>query len=248
MTLQDFFTEHKKIAISFSGGCDSAYLLYAAKSCGAEVSAIYVRTPFQPKFELSDARRFCTEYGIPITVVEHDILSDEVVAANPADRCYHCKRALFAQITWTAHALGFSEIADGTNASDDAGDRPGMRALAELKIYSPLRLCGLTKADIRAASRQLGLFTADKPAYACLATRVPTDIPITRDALKKIEAAETALRALGFSDFRVRYISDDTAKLEVKENQLSLVFLKKNEIIKSLSPYFKEIYLNLKTR
>ena len=205
MELSDFFRENPRAALAFSGGTDSAYLLYEALQCGAEVRPYYVKTPFQPRFELDDALRLTKELGTELTVIEYDILNDGLVSANPADRCYHCKKKLFGLLLRERAANdGFSLIIDGTNASDDAGDRPGMRALGELCVRSPLRECGLTKAEIRARSKEAGLFTWNKPAYACLATRVPTGRPIERELLQRVEGAESELFALGFTDFRVR--------------------------------------------
>lgn len=166
MTLQDFFKETSKAAIAFSGGVDSAYLLYAAHRCGADVRPYYVKSVFQPQFELEDALRLTQQLGMPLTVLGVDILSDETVRANPQNRCYFCKQRMFSRITAVAASGGYSVVLDGTNASDDASDRPGMRALSELEILSPLRLCGLTKAEIRRRSREAGLFTWDKPSYA----------------------------------------------------------------------------------
>ena len=186
MELQDFFHEHPKAALGFSGGVDSSYLLWAARQCGADVRPYYIKTSFQPEFEFEDAKRLCREIGAELTVLELDALSDPAVAANPADRCYHCKRNLFGTLAARALADGYTLLLDGTNASDDAGDRPGMRALRELSVRSPLRECGLTKAFIRARSREAGLFTWDKPAYACLATRVPR--PSRRKSCKKRSA------------------------------------------------------------
>ena len=187
MELSDFFRENPRAALAFSGVTDSAYLLYEALQCGAEVRPYYVKTPFQPRFELDDALRLTKELGTELTVIEYDILNDGLVAANPADRCYHCKKKLFGLLLRERAANdGFSLIIDGTNASDDAGDRPGMRALGELCVRSPLRECGLTKAEIRARSKEAGLFTWNKPAYACLATRVPTGRPIEREDRKSV--------------------------------------------------------------
>lgn len=188
MELQGFFHEHPKAALGFSGGVDSSYLLWAARQCGADVRPYYIKTSFQPEFEFEDAKRLCREIGAELTVLELDALSDPAVAANPADRCYHCKRNLFGTLAARALADGYTLLLDGTNASDDAGDRPGMRALRELSVRSPLRECGLTKARIRALSRKAGLFTWDKPAYACLATRVPTGETITAEKLQKRSA------------------------------------------------------------
>ncbi|MCC8141224.1 MAG: ATP-dependent sacrificial sulfur transferase LarE [Lachnospiraceae bacterium] len=247
MTLEQFFKEHPKTAIAFSGGTDSSYLLYMAKQYAEETVAVYMKTPFQPEFELEDARHFCTDHDIPIIIMEYDILQLEPVAANPADRCYYCKMALFTQIRSAADEKGFPCVADGTNASDDAADRPGMRALKELGIFSPLRLSGITKDQVRDKSRKLGLFTADKPAYACLATRIPTGTRITAEILKKVEQAETALMELGFYDFRVRVL-ENGARLEMKKEQIPLLLENKDDIFSLLQPLFGEIYLDFEAR
>ena len=176
MTLQQFFTQHPKAALAFSGGSDSAYLLWAGRTFGQDVRPYYVSTPFQPAWEREDAQRLARELGVPLTVVELDVLACPEVAANPANRCYFCKKALFSALWQRVRADGFSLLLDGTNASDDAQDRPGMRALSELEVRSPLRECGVTKAQLRALSREAGLFTWDKPAYACLAPPSPPPI------------------------------------------------------------------------
>lgn len=244
MTLQEFFQMNPEIAIAFSGGTDSAYLLYMAKQYARRTTAIYVSTAFQPAFEKADARRFCEEYDIPLAVLEYDIFQNDDVIKNPQNRCYYCKTALFTQIRKSAAELGFSCLADGTNASDDADDRPGMKALSELKVLSPLRICGITKDELREASRQLGLFTADKPAYACLATRIPSGTRLTQQKLELVEKAENALAQMGFSDFRVRYM-EKAAKLQIKENQLPLVLEKREDILDILKPIFGNVYLDL---
>ena len=164
MTLQEFFAKNTRAAIAFSGGVDSSYLLYAAVQCGADVHAYFAKTAFQPQFELDDARRLAENVGAKLTVLELDALSSEDVARNPANRCYYCKQNIFGNLKRAATEDGFTLILDGTNASDDAGDRPGMRALREMDVRSPLRECGLTKAEIRRLSHEAGLFTWDKPA------------------------------------------------------------------------------------
>ena len=180
MTLEQFFQENPRCALGFSGGVDSAYLLYAGVKAGADIRPYFIKTAFQPSFELADAQKLAEGLGVEVTVLELDALADPRVAANPADRCYFCKQNLFRTLKERAIADGYPVLLDGTNASDEAGDRPGMRALAELSVRSPLRECGLTKAEIRARSREAGLFTWDKPAYACLATRVPAGRPSRR--------------------------------------------------------------------
>ena len=204
MTLNEFFAAHPKCALGFSGGVDSAYLLYAGVRAGADLRPYYIKTAFQPRFEQDDALRLAGELGVEVTVLELDALADPRVAANPAERCYYCKQNLFRALKARAAADGYTVLLDGTNASDEAGDRPGMRALRELEVRSPLRECGLTKADIRRLSREAGLFTWDKPAYACLATRIPTGEAITGEILARVEGAEDALFRLGYTDFRVR--------------------------------------------
>ena len=248
MELSDFFRENPRAALAFSGGTDSAYLLYEALQCGAEVRPYYVKTPFQPRFELDDALRLTKELGAELTVIEYDILDDGLVAANPADRCYHCKKKLFGLLLRERAANdGLSLIIDGTNASDDAGDRPGMRALGELCVRSPLRECGLTKAEIRARSKEAGLFTWNKPAYACLATRVPTGRPIERELLQRVEGAESELFALGFTDFRVR-LFHEAARIQLPAAQMAAALERRGDILAKLKKYFDTILLDMETR
>lgn len=247
MELRDFFQECPKVALGFSGGVDSAYLLYAALDHGAQVRPYFIKTAFQPQFELEDARRLCAQLGVELTVVELDVLQIPGVAENPPDRCYHCKRALFGRLRQQARADGYTVLIDGTNASDDAGDRPGMRALGELSVRSPLRECGITKAQVRALSKEAGLFTWDKPAYACLATRVPTGEAITPETLRKVEAAEEALFSLGYSDLRVR-VFHGAARLQLPGQQLEQAAKERVAISQALAPWFDTVLLDLKER
>ena len=247
MELRDFFQECPKVALGFSGGVDSAYLLYAALDHGAQVRPYFIKTAFQPQFELEDARRLCAQLGVELTVLELDVLQIPGVAENPPDRCYHCKRALFGRLRQQAQADGYTVLIDGTNASDDAGDRPGMRALGELSVRSPLRECGITKAQVRALSKEAGLFTWDKPAYACLATRVPTGEAITPETLRKVEAAEEALFSLGYSDLRVR-VFHGAARLQLPGQQLEQAAKEREAISQALAPGFDTVLLDLKER
>ena len=247
MTLQEFFTEHPKAALGFSGGVDSSYLLWVAVNAGADIAPYYIQTAFQPAFELEDARRLCEQIGVKLNVIQLDALADPRVAANPANRCYYCKVGLFGALRARAKADGYDLLLDGTNASDDAGDRPGMKALREMEVRSPLRECGLTKAMIRQESRKAGLFTWDKPAYACLATRGPTGRTITPELLRRVEGAETALFALGFTDFRVR-LYDDAARLQLPEGQLAKAVEQRQAIRQALAPWFDVVLLDTQTR
>lgn len=247
MTLQEFFTEYPKAALGFSGGVDSSYLLWAAVNAGADIAPYYIQTAFQPAFELEDAKRLCEQIGVKLNVIQLDALADPRVAANPANRCYYCKVGLFGALRARAKADGYDLLLDGTNASDDAGDRPGMKALREMEVRSPLRECGRTKAMIRQESRKAGLFTWDKPAYACLATRVPTGRTITPELLRRVEGAETALFALGFTNFRVR-LYDDAARLQLPEGQLAKAVEQRQAIRQALAPWFDIVLLDTQTR
>lgn len=247
MDLQDFFTQVPKAALGFSGGTDSAYLLYEAHRQGARVQPYFIKTAFQPAFELQDARRLCGELGIGLKIIELDILSAAPVKANPQDRCYHCKTALFGALRAQALADGYTVVIDGTNASDDAGERPGMRALGELSVRSPLRECGITKAEVRRRSQEAGLFTWDKPAYACLATRVPAGQELCADTLGRVERAEEALSTLGFSDFRVR-VFHGAARLQFPEGQMEEALRRRKEVLGAVEPSFAPVLLDLQGR
>lgn len=247
MTLQDFFRQNPKTALAFSGGVDSAYLLWAARRYGKQIRAYYVNSAFQPDFELGDARRLAGELGAELRVLDLDVLADPAIAANPPERCYHCKKRIFTALARAAEEDGFPLLADGTNASDDAGDRPGMRALRELSVRSPLRECGLTKGEIRRLSREAGLFTWDKPAYACLATRIPTGEPITAADLERTEAAEDYLFSLGFTDFRVRLLRG-CARIQLPPPELPRLAEHREEIYNTLRRYYDGVLLDLEVR
>ncbi len=247
MTLETFFKENPVIALAFSGGTDSSYLLYAALHYGARVRPYFIKSAFQPEFELKDALHLASELGVTVTVFEHDILTHDEVATNPKDRCYHCKTALFTLLKKLALADGYPLLIDGTNASDSFEDRPGMRALEELGVLSPLKLCGITKAEVRSLSKDAGLFTWDKPAYACLATRIPTDQPLTHDLLFRVEKAESILFEMGFSDFRIRVLNN-IARLQLPSEQMVAVLDSRQALLSALEPYFTTVLLDLAGR
>lgn len=247
MDLKDFFTEYTETALAFSGGVDSAYLLYAAAQYAKRVAAYYVKSAFQPQFELEDAMRLAGELNVKMKVINLDILADEKIAANPDERCYYCKKKIFGAIIREALADDFKVIIDGTNASDDIDERPGIRALHEMSVLSPLRLCNLTKTEIRRLSKGAGLFTWDKPAYACLATRIPSGQLLTEPLLKRTERAEDYLSSLGFVDFRIRSFGE-TAKIQITEKQLALLLENREEILKRLSGDYGSVCLDLEVR
>lgn len=247
MTLQEFFSVHPTAALAFSGGVDSAYLLYAAARYGKRVKAYYVKSQFQPGFELDDAIRMADELGVEMKVLPLDVLAVPGVKENPCDRCYYCKRAIFGAIAGAAREDGFPVLMDGTNASDDVKDRPGMRALKELSVLSPLRECGLTKEEIRRLSREAGLFTWDKAAYACLATRIPVKERITAEKLRITEEAEEYLHSLGLSDFRVR-CQDGHARIQLRAPQFSLLLEQREAVLTRLLQMYKSVSLDLEAR
>lgn len=247
MNLTQFWQANPKAAIAFSGGVDSAYLLYSAIQSGANVKAYYAKTAFQPGFELEDAKKLARQLGAEMEVLTLDVLSVPKVAENPANRCYYCKTALFSAMIAAAKKDGFTLILDGTNASDEAADRPGMQALRELSVRSPLRECGLTKKEIRRLSKEARLFTHDKPAYACLATRIPTGDTITPGKLSRTEDAEAYLHSLGLRDFRVRTLGD-IARIQVTESDLETVLKNREAILSHLKKLYSGVVLDLEVR
>ena len=247
MDLQQFFETEPDVGVAFSGGVDSAYLLYAAKRYARKVRAYFVRSAFQPAFEEDDAVRLARELGVPLRVLPLDVLSAEEVVSNPPDRCYHCKKRVFSAICTAAAEDGIRVLLDGTNASDDDADRPGVRALGELGVRFPLRECGLTKAEIRRLSREAELFTWDKPAYACLATRIPAGVRITEDMLSATERAESYLFSLGLGDLRVRW-RNGAAWIQVPASQMPAVLEHREAILSELKKDYTAVVLDLEAR
>lgn len=247
MKLEEFFKKYNKVALAFSGGVDSSFLLYSAIKNNVDVCAYYVKSDFQPQFEYEDALNLAKNLNANLKVLNADVLDNEDISKNPIDRCYYCKKEIFGKIYDEAKKDGYKILIDGTNFSDEYDDRPGMRAKDELKVLSPLRECKLTKNEIRRLSKEAGLFTWDKPSYSCLATRIMTDVPITKKKLMRTEKSEDFMRKLGFTDFRVRNIGDD-AKIEVVSSEFDLVIKYREDILKELSKYFKKVLLDLEAR
>jgi uncharacterized protein len=221
--LSDLLKKSGKVAVAFSGGVDSTFLAKAAHdSIGDDAIAITLVSPMNPRTEIEDAKAIVHAIGIRHILIEDDLI-DEAIARNPEDRCYHCKKIEFKLIKQEADRLGYGTVLDGTNHDDLSDYRPGMKALIELEIKSPLRECGFTKQEIRALSKELGLPTWNKPALACLASRVPYGDRITKELLTRIEQSEDYLRSIGFRQFRVRS-HGDIARIEVNPDERGKFF------------------------
>ncbi len=208
------------LAVAFSGGVDSCFLLKTAQDVlSGRVLALTVCSDFVPARERKEAAEFCRRYGIRQELLYVDVLADPEVKDNPPDRCYHCKRALFSLMKERAAALGFPLLAEGSNLDDLDDYRPGMRAVGELGVLSPLRDASLRKNEIRELSKRLGLASWDKPSFACLASRFVYGETITAEKLRRVEAAEDCLRSLGFRQYRVRS-HGELARIELLPEEL----------------------------
>ena len=214
--LQDYFKELGAVAIAFSGGVDSAFMLKTAADVLPydKVLAVTAVSKFYPKRETNEAEEFCKKYNIKQFFLPIDILSVKGVAENPQNRCYLCKKAIFAEIKKAAAENGILTVCEGSNIDDLSDYRPGLKAIEELEIKSPLRFAELTKREIRELSKEMGLPTWNKPSFACLASRFVYGEEITPNKLKMIEEVEQFLLDLGFKQMRVR-LHDKMARIEV---------------------------------
>ncbi len=209
------------VVVAYSGGVDSAFLAYeAARVLGRRALAVTADSPSYPERHRAMARRIAREFGLIHEVITTDELTRPEYRANPENRCYYCKRELFARLTEIARTRGYRVVVDGSNADDRGDYRPGRQAAREFGVRSPLDEADLTKADIRELSRRAGLPTWDEPASACLSSRIPYHHEVTPDKLRAIETAEAALHALGFRVCRVRH-HDLVARVELGRDELA---------------------------
>lgn len=216
--LDERIKKFQSLGVAFSGGVDSTFLLMSAKKIlGDNVLAILVKTPMLPEREEKEAISFLKKEKIRFSVITPDILSVDEFAMNDKERCYHCKKVLFSEIRNEAAKFDLKVIAHGVNTDDFQDYRPGLKAADELGFIKPLADSGFSKEDIRRASREMELETADKPAMACLASRIPYGTTITENKLLQVERAEDYLKDLGFAGCRVRY-HGDVARVEIAVN------------------------------
>lgn len=219
-----------KVAIAFSGGVDSTYLLALARQTLKDNAlGIMVHGAMLSEREEEEALTLARQFKFNLKVLDLDVFALEEFRNNPPDRCYYCKSNIFSSICELARQEGFSIVLDGTNSSDSTDYRPGRRALVELGVLSPLQEVGLSKEEIRTLSLELGLPTWNKPSMACLASRVPYGDPITPSLLKRVEAAEEFLHQLGFTEYRVR-VHSDLARIEITILQFQDLLNSKNVI------------------
>ena len=244
--LKELFKDYGSVAVAFSGGVDSTFLMKVAHEVlGERCVAVTVRSCIFPEREFLESAAFCEKEGIRQLVVDEDVLRIDGFSGNPPDRCYLCKRNILGMMVNAASAEGMSVVCEGSNV-DDMGDyRPGLKAVAELGIQSPLMACGLGKREIRALSEELGLPTSGKPSFACLASRFPYGETITEAGLGMVERAEDFLRDAGFGQVRVR-IHGNMARIEVDPESLADVLGARERIVEALKGFgFSYVALDL---
>ena len=235
--LIDYLKKLDRAILAFSGGVDSTFLLKAAKEAlGHNIKAVTVLSPYIPKWEVEEAKSLVEKIDVEYEIIEVPIIDE--IKDNPEDRCYLCKKKIFTMIQSIAKEEGYSYVIDGTNF-DDIGDyRPGLKALRELEVKSPLLECKLTKEEIRSLSKELGLSTWDKPPYACLLTRIPYGNKLRVEDFEKIEEAEKYMMSIGFRAVRVR-CHGNLARIEVNKGDRKRLFNEK--ILDEISSKLKDI-------
>lgn len=245
--LRSILQDCGSVCVGYSGGVDSVFLaVVALQTLGPErVLAVTGRSAAVPEAQRATARSCAEQFGIPYLEIDTDELSDPSYAANPENRCYFCKVELWRVLSRVAAQRGLNRLVDGTNADDAMDYRPGLRATRAWSVRSPLLEAGLTKQQIRTASRELGLPTWDQPSSPCLSSRLPYGLAVTPERLHQVEAAESALRRFGFREFRVRH-HGDAARLEFARDELERALHARNQIVSALrSTGFTRVLLDV---
>jgi pyridinium-3,5-biscarboxylic acid mononucleotide sulfurtransferase len=232
--LREWMRSQQSVAVAYSGGVDSTLVLKLAyEELGERAVGMLAVSASLPKAERIEAERIAQLIGVTLLPVETDELDDVRYQANAANRCYFCKENVYSSLRVEADAIGFSVLTDGMNADDTFDLRPGRAAARELGVLSPLHELGITKAQVRDMAKQLGLPNWDKPAAACLSSRIPYGTPVTKERLSQIEQAEDAMRGLGFSEVRVRH-HGDVARIELPLTQLSSALSINDQIVTAI--------------
>lgn len=218
--LKEELIKYDKLAVAYSGGVDSTFLLKVAHEVlGDKVVALTADSCFFTKDERRSTKDFCNKEGIQHVFVEVDVLSDKNIKLNPPNRCYYCKSRIFSAMKQAANSIGITTVAEGSNMDELSDYRPGLKAIHELAVISPLRTAGLYKEEIRILSRNIGLDTWQNPSMACLASRIEYGEELTDESLRRIEQAEKLLRDMGFSQCRVRK-HGSIARIEVLPEEI----------------------------
>ncbi len=245
--LRSYFAGFESVAVAYSGGVDSTVLAKAAyDALGTNALAVTIDSPTMERSELQAAGKTAKEIGINHVVVRHDELANPCFRSNQPDRCYHCKKEMLSVLKETASGKGIPEVAEGTNAEDIKGHRPGYRAVKEAGVHSPLAELGFTKKDIREMAGYMKLSNSEKPSMACLSSRIPYGTEITKDLLEKVSKAEAAVRRAGVGQLRVRCMGE-VAVIEVLPGDFEKVLKSRESLGRDLKKLgFSRVALDLK--